>query len=207
MRNKHKSSNTVMATSGEMPAIGDRVEVYWSGDKKYYAGRITAVNDGNGRHTITYDDGDVELLDLGKERWRREERRTGRSPATKSAAPPPRKRVTPDSTGSTQPAKRLSVASVGAGSNEKDTPLSREQLVDVLANYDMEARIRHTQQSRRITQLEETLRTTNTELAALRGQFAALSAITTPQADVARNAVQNVLRTVARAILDSDDPR
>ena len=50
-------------------AVGDRIEVYWPMDTKFYSGTISSSKCGNGKHKVTYDDGDVEILDLSKERW------------------------------------------------------------------------------------------------------------------------------------------
>lgn len=45
-----------------------RISVYWPKMRKYYQGRVGAeVSDG--KISVTYDDGDVEYLDLDKERW------------------------------------------------------------------------------------------------------------------------------------------
>ncbi|GMH73592.1 hypothetical protein TL16_g06233 [Triparma laevis f. inornata] len=45
-----------------------RISVYWPKMRKYYQGRVGAeVSDG--KVSVTFDDGDVEYLDLDKERW------------------------------------------------------------------------------------------------------------------------------------------
>lgn len=44
--------------------VGDRVEVYWSGDDEYYSGTIDSYNPESGKHAINYDDGDTENLDM-----------------------------------------------------------------------------------------------------------------------------------------------
>ena len=50
-------------------AIGDRIEVYWPMDRKFYSGTISSSNCTSSKHEVMYDDGDVEILDLSKERW------------------------------------------------------------------------------------------------------------------------------------------
>lgn len=51
------------------PAPGDRVEIYWPLDDRYYAGQVRDIlNDG--RHFIVYDDDDDEKLFLESETWR-----------------------------------------------------------------------------------------------------------------------------------------
>ncbi|XP_031500233.1 histone-lysine N-methyltransferase ASHH3-like isoform X2 [Nymphaea colorata] len=49
--------------------IGLRVKVWWPEDKRFYKGKISAYNAKNKKHTILYDDGDKEVLDMRKERW------------------------------------------------------------------------------------------------------------------------------------------
>lgn len=50
------------------PRLGDFIEVYWPLDKVYYRGKVTAVRDGHTK--LLYDDGDIEELKLGTEKWR-----------------------------------------------------------------------------------------------------------------------------------------
>ena len=49
--------------------IGERVEVYWPNEKKYFSGTIDKYGGKSNKHTINYDDGDVEILDFTKEKW------------------------------------------------------------------------------------------------------------------------------------------
>jgi len=44
--------------------IGSRISVFWPDDDKYYAGVVSAYNPDRFLHTITYDDGDIEHLNL-----------------------------------------------------------------------------------------------------------------------------------------------
>ena len=52
---------------------GSRLRVYWTGEKRWFKGVITAVNREEGRRIfqITYDDGDVKWHDLAEEFWLR----------------------------------------------------------------------------------------------------------------------------------------
>lgn len=50
------------------PSAGDRVEVFWSADNQLYSGEVTMIHDGC--HQMTYDEGDVELLNICEETWR-----------------------------------------------------------------------------------------------------------------------------------------
>lgn len=55
----------------EQPEVGDRIQVYWPDDDAHYVGRVTAYCETTSRYRVEYADGDVELLELGKERWRK----------------------------------------------------------------------------------------------------------------------------------------
>ncbi|KAM7270907.1 hypothetical protein ACFE04_030121 [Oxalis oulophora] len=49
--------------------IGYRIKIWWPVDKKFYEGTIKSYDDSKRKHVILYDDGDVEILRLDKERW------------------------------------------------------------------------------------------------------------------------------------------
>ncbi|GMI39566.1 hypothetical protein TeGR_g6987 [Tetraparma gracilis] len=52
------------------PGISGDVEVYWPADDRFYSGVASCI--GNvGLSLVEYDDGAREVLDMGKERWRR----------------------------------------------------------------------------------------------------------------------------------------
>lgn len=53
------------------PELGDRLEVYWPLDDRYYAGSVMDVKE-DGRHLIHYDDDEDEELQLTDEVWRYE---------------------------------------------------------------------------------------------------------------------------------------
>ena len=52
--------------------VGSRIEVWWTGDKKYYPGTVASRVPGGGDHEyfVKYDDGDHHDLDLKEERFR-----------------------------------------------------------------------------------------------------------------------------------------
>ncbi len=50
--------------------VGNRVEVYWSGDEECYPGTVDSYDPESGKYEINYDDGDKESLDLDKHTWR-----------------------------------------------------------------------------------------------------------------------------------------
>ena len=52
-----------MAVTGES-AIGARIFVWWPMDEDWYPGFVTAFDPFRQRHTICYDDGDVEIVCL-----------------------------------------------------------------------------------------------------------------------------------------------
>ncbi len=52
------------------PSVGDRIEVYWPNNRKYYAGTVKSVDEEKNEHHVKYDDGDEEKLALTKEVWR-----------------------------------------------------------------------------------------------------------------------------------------
>ncbi|XP_061342479.1 sister chromatid cohesion protein PDS5 homolog E-like [Gastrolobium bilobum] len=49
--------------------IGSRVKVWWPLDKMFYEGVIHSYDPVKGKHKILYADGDVEVLNLQKQRW------------------------------------------------------------------------------------------------------------------------------------------
>ncbi|CAJ2649386.1 unnamed protein product [Trifolium pratense] len=49
--------------------IGCRIKIWWPSDKKFYGGTIKSYDSLKGKHVVLYDDGDVEILRLDKERW------------------------------------------------------------------------------------------------------------------------------------------
>ncbi|KAK7412751.1 hypothetical protein VNO78_04347 [Psophocarpus tetragonolobus] len=49
--------------------IGCRIKVWWPLDKQFYEGTVKSYDSLKGKHVISYDDGDVEVLNLEKEQW------------------------------------------------------------------------------------------------------------------------------------------
>ncbi|GFQ07531.1 sister chromatid cohesion protein pds5 [Phtheirospermum japonicum] len=49
--------------------VGRRVKVWWPLDRMFYEGTITFFDHLNKRHMVTYDDGEIESLDLVEECW------------------------------------------------------------------------------------------------------------------------------------------
>ncbi|XP_050234198.1 sister chromatid cohesion protein PDS5 homolog D isoform X2 [Mercurialis annua] len=48
---------------------GRRIKVWWPMDKKFYGGIVQSYNPIRRKHTVLYDDGELEILKLRKERW------------------------------------------------------------------------------------------------------------------------------------------
>ncbi|XP_007026378.2 PREDICTED: sister chromatid cohesion protein PDS5 homolog A isoform X2 [Theobroma cacao] len=49
--------------------IGHRIKVWWPMDKQFYAGTVKSYDPIKRKHVVLYDDGDVEVLRLERERW------------------------------------------------------------------------------------------------------------------------------------------
>ncbi|CAD6263169.1 unnamed protein product [Miscanthus lutarioriparius] len=49
--------------------VGSRIKVWWPDDKMFYAGVVKSFDASSKKHKVSYDDGDVEVLVLKKERW------------------------------------------------------------------------------------------------------------------------------------------
>lgn len=47
---------------------GRRLEVFWEGDGVFYCGTVTGYSANTGKHTVMYDDGDVERVKLDQVR-------------------------------------------------------------------------------------------------------------------------------------------
>lgn len=49
--------------------VGRKIKVWWPMDKEFYEGIIESFDASKKRHKVVYQDGDVEVLNLAKERW------------------------------------------------------------------------------------------------------------------------------------------
>ncbi|XP_045801488.1 sister chromatid cohesion protein PDS5 homolog C-like isoform X2 [Trifolium pratense] len=49
--------------------VGERVEVWWPKDRAFYKGVIESFDSAKKKHKVLYDDGEVEVLNLVKEKW------------------------------------------------------------------------------------------------------------------------------------------
>ncbi|XP_022723521.1 sister chromatid cohesion protein PDS5 homolog A isoform X3 [Durio zibethinus] len=62
--------------------IGYRIKVWWPMDKQFYEGTVKSYDPIKRKHVVLYDDGDVEVLRLERERWELID--TGRKPGKKA---------------------------------------------------------------------------------------------------------------------------
>ncbi|XP_020691826.1 sister chromatid cohesion protein PDS5 homolog A [Dendrobium catenatum] len=62
-----KSSSKKTRPNGEL--VGSRIKVWWPLDNMFYEGVVHSFDRGNKKHSILYDDGDVEVLRLETEKW------------------------------------------------------------------------------------------------------------------------------------------
>ncbi|KAI3955100.1 hypothetical protein MKW98_026463 [Papaver atlanticum] len=100
--------------------IGCRIKVWWLIDKEYYKGEIQSYNAKKKKHEILYDDGEVEVLQLGRERWElisdgqhpRKRLKSPKSPPSKGMSAQKRKRTPAGSKPSTASEKRSSSSGV-----------------------------------------------------------------------------------------------
>ncbi|TVU11623.1 hypothetical protein EJB05_45218 [Eragrostis curvula] len=56
--------------SSSRDVIGHRIKVWWPLDKKFYEGVVKSYDSSKKKHTVLYDDGDIEVLNLAKEKWK-----------------------------------------------------------------------------------------------------------------------------------------
>lgn len=61
------TTKDMRSSTGDL--IGCRIKVWWPMDKKYYEGVVKSFDTENNKHVILYDDEDVEVLRLDRERW------------------------------------------------------------------------------------------------------------------------------------------
>ncbi|KAK4802635.1 hypothetical protein SAY86_000838 [Trapa natans] len=73
--------------------IGRKIKVWWPMDKQFYEGTIKSYDPSRNRHVVLYDDGDVEILNLEKERWELIEKGHNKSAKKSKLKTTPTKRV------------------------------------------------------------------------------------------------------------------
>ncbi len=53
---------SVESESMSAPSFGDRIEVWWPIDERFYPGKVSEFSSSTGSHRVDYDDGDKETL-------------------------------------------------------------------------------------------------------------------------------------------------
>ncbi|XP_028766458.1 uncharacterized protein LOC114724297 isoform X2 [Neltuma alba] len=71
---RRRKRTTVSVEASEIhdcnePSVGSRIKVWWPMDKRFYEGVVDFYDPAKGKHKILYADGDVEVLNLKKQRW------------------------------------------------------------------------------------------------------------------------------------------
>ncbi|KAI3499028.1 hypothetical protein L1887_34820 [Cichorium endivia] len=94
-RKRRRVSRLVKCTSNEKDnkttgLIGRRIKVWWPMDKVYYEGVVKSYDHESKKHVILYDDGDLEVLRLHRERWKLVEGHKLAERKLLSYSPPPK---------------------------------------------------------------------------------------------------------------------
>ncbi|GMJ14118.1 hypothetical protein like AT5G47690 [Hibiscus trionum] len=94
--------------------IGYRIKVWWPLDKKFYEGTVKSYDPIKKKHVILYDDGDVEVLRLERERWERigTGRKSGKKENSSKVNKSPLKEVSPGQKSKSSGGSRLNKSSV-----------------------------------------------------------------------------------------------
>ncbi|PIN17836.1 hypothetical protein CDL12_09496 [Handroanthus impetiginosus] len=67
-KEKEKKSRKSQVNHGE-ELVNSRIQVWWPMDKTFYAGTVKDFDPVTKKHTIMYDDDEIEILNLRKETW------------------------------------------------------------------------------------------------------------------------------------------
>ncbi|ESW07806.1 hypothetical protein PHAVU_010G160600 [Phaseolus vulgaris] len=71
LRRRHSNVNAEASESHHGNSfVGSRIKVWWPKDKTFYEGVIESYDPIKGKHKILYADGDVEVLNLKRQRWK-----------------------------------------------------------------------------------------------------------------------------------------
>ncbi|KAI3765368.1 hypothetical protein L2E82_15400 [Cichorium intybus] len=94
-RKRRRVSRLVKCTSNEKEnkttdLIGRRIKVWWPMDKVYYEGVVKSYDHESKKHVVLYDDGDLEVLRLDRERWKLVEGHKLAERKLLSYSPPPK---------------------------------------------------------------------------------------------------------------------
>ncbi|XP_039070317.1 sister chromatid cohesion protein PDS5 homolog B-like isoform X1 [Hibiscus syriacus] len=94
--------------------IGYRIKVWWPLDKQFYEGTIKSYDPIKKKHVILYDDGDVEVLCLERERWELigTDRKSGKKENSAKVSKSPLKEASPGQKSKSSAGPRLNKSSV-----------------------------------------------------------------------------------------------
>ncbi|CAM0914059.1 unnamed protein product [Alopecurus aequalis] len=99
--------------------VGQRIKVWWPLDKEYYEGVVKSYDSAKKLHTVLYNDGDIEQLNMAKEKWKRVESNVSQIKQQKKDLHPGRAQETrTPSSAKAPPSQHKSV--------EKPSPLKRK---------------------------------------------------------------------------------
>ncbi|RCV34391.1 hypothetical protein SETIT_7G156600v2 [Setaria italica] len=100
--------------------VGSRIKVWWPDDKMFYEGVVESFDASSKKHKVAYDDGDVEVLMLRKEKW---ECIVEEQDDPDAASNMPRGRRAKGSSG--QQMKEVKTGTPQSGSDSKNPPKKR----------------------------------------------------------------------------------
>ncbi|XAR65765.1 hypothetical protein NMG60_11010002 [Bertholletia excelsa] len=109
-----------------MDLIDCRIKVWWPMDKQFYEGVVKSFDPAKKKYVVLYDDGDVEVLRLDKERWELIDRGSKPTKRSKSSKVPARKTLSSvqkqNVVSSPQPSKKTIKMSLPSKAKGKRTP-------------------------------------------------------------------------------------
>eukprot|EP00252_Welwitschia_mirabilis_P002902 TRINITY_DN1290_c0_g1_i1.p1 TRINITY_DN1290_c0_g1~~TRINITY_DN1290_c0_g1_i1.p1 ORF type:complete len:902 (+),score=262.89 TRINITY_DN1290_c0_g1_i1:551-3256(+) len=112
------------ASAENVKLIGRKVKVWWPKDKQFYEGVVDSYDEKTKKHKILYDDGDVEILKLNRQRWHFVEDNT---PEKSSAAVTPKSATDKETKKRSSKGESLQLKDVEAASTKRGSNPSRRK--------------------------------------------------------------------------------
>ncbi|OAY65887.1 Sister chromatid cohesion protein PDS A [Ananas comosus] len=120
-RGTEKISTSKQRKDLDESLVNSMIKVWWPADKAFYDGVVHSYNPSSKKHTIVYNDGDVEILRLKEERWELIEGNTEADEGGSEDLP------SPDASSEMPPSKKAKTSSSRAPKKAKtQTPSSNE---------------------------------------------------------------------------------
>ncbi|OAY72548.1 hypothetical protein ACMD2_24243, partial [Ananas comosus] len=120
-RGTEKISTSKQRKDLDESLVNSMIKVWWPADKAFYDGVVHSYNPSSKKHTIVYNDGDVEILRLKEERWELIEGNTEADEGGSEDLP------RPDASSEMPPSKKAKTSSSRAPKKAKtQTPSSNE---------------------------------------------------------------------------------